>query len=206
MIGWLPAALTLPHFCVAHLPVLQTPQVLSTFDEKIRQLLLSGQSDAVAAYLLALLPPPPSTTSEQLWILTSKTRKPPASTRPPTDEHIVQTTPSKLAKSPFHLDNIYAAEARLASLLATADDLPKSPKGWIKAAILPTYAGKGVPRNFDTNTQEIVSNGVLTVASHGVHKPLSENLIAALVAFGNRKHRMRFDLGVKVRSSRCRSP
>ena len=85
--------------------------------------------------------------------------------------------------------------ANLASLLATADDPPKSPQGWIKAAILPTYAGKGVPGNFDTNTQEIVSNGVLTVASYGVHKPLSENLIAALVAFDNRKHRMRFHTG-----------
>ena len=52
-------------------------------------------------------------------------------------------------------------------------------------AILPTYAGKGVPGNFDTNTQEIVSNGVLTVASYGVQKPLNENLIAALVAFDN---------------------
>ena len=85
--------------------------------------------------------------------------------------------------------------ANLASLLATADDLPKSPKGWIKVAILPTYAGKGVPGNFDTNTQEIVSNRVLTVASYGVHKPLNENLIAALVAFDNRRRRMRFDLG-----------
>ena len=63
------AALTLPHFCAEHIPVLQTPQVLSTFDAKIRQPLLSGQIEAVAAYLLALLPPPPSTTSEQPWIL-----------------------------------------------------------------------------------------------------------------------------------------
>ena len=54
---------------------------------------------------------------------------------------------------------------------------PLSPKGWIKVAILPTCAGKGVPGNFDSNTQEIVSNGVLTVASYGVHKPLSENLL-----------------------------
>ena len=151
------AALTLPHFCAEHLPVLQTPQVLSTFDAKIRQPLLSGQIDAVAAYLLALLPPPPSTTSEQPWILNSKTRKPPASTLPPNEDHIIQASPSQVAKSPFHLDNIHAAVANLASLLATADDLPKSPKGWIKAAILPTYAGKGVPGNFDTNTQEIVS-------------------------------------------------
>ena len=197
LIGWL---LTLPS--LSHTSALsifrssfQTPQVLSSFDAKIRQPLLSGQIDAVAAYLLALLPPPPSTTSEQPWILNSKKRKPPASTLPPNDDHIIQASPSQVAKSPFHLDNIHAAVANLASLLATADDLPKSPKGWIKAAILPTYAGKGVPGNFDTNTQEIVSNGVLTVASYGVHKPLSENLIAALVAFDNRKHRMRFDLG-----------
>ena len=189
------AAHTLPHFCAEHLPILQTPQVLSTFDTKIRQPLLSEQPEAVAAYLIALLPPPPSTTSEQPWILYSKTRKPPASTLPPNDDHILQAPPSQVAKSPFHLDNIHAAVANLASLLATADDLPKSPKGWIKVAILPTYAGKGVPGNFDTNTQEIVNNSVLTVASYGVHKPLSENLIAALVAFDNRKHRMRFDLG-----------
>ena len=189
------AALTLPHFSVEHIPALQTPQVLSTFDAKIRQPLLSGQTEAVAAYLLALLPPPPSTTSEQPWIFNSKTRKPPASTLPPNDDHIIQASTSQVAKSPFHLDDIHAAVANLASLLATADDLPKSPKGWIKAAILPTYAGKGVPGNFDTNTQEIVSNGVLTVASYGVHKPLSDNLIAALVAFDNREQRMRFDLG-----------
>ena len=177
------AALTLPHFCAEHIAVLQNPQVLDTFDTKIRHPLLSGQLEVVAAHFIALLPPPPSTTSEQPWILNSKTRKPPASTLPPTDDHILQVTPSQLAKSPFHLDNIHAAVANLASLLATADDLPKSPKGWIKVAILPTYAGKGVPGNFDTNTQEIVSNGVLTVSSYGVHKPLNENLIAALVAF-----------------------
>ena len=99
------AALTLPDFCVEHLPVLQTPPVLSTFDEKIRQPLLSGQFDTVAAYLLALLPPPPSITSEQPWILNSKTRKASPFTRPPTNEHIVQTSLSKIAKSPFHLDN-----------------------------------------------------------------------------------------------------
>ena len=102
-------------------------------------------------------------------------------------------SPTLLRWASSGLDNIHAAVANLASLLATTNDLTKSPKEWIKAAILPTYAGKGVPGNFDTNTQEIVSNGVLTVASYGVHKPLSENLIAALVAFDNRKHRMRFD-------------
>ena len=189
------AALTLPHFCAEHIAVLQNPQVLDTFDAKIRHPLLNGQLEVVAAHFIALLPPPSSTTSEQPWILHSKTRKPPASTLPPNDDHILQVTPSQLAKSPFHLDNIHAAVANLASLLATADDLPNSPKGWIKVAILPTYAGKGVPGNFDTNTQEIVRNGVLTVASYGVHKPLNENLIAALVAFDNRKRRMRFDLG-----------
>ena len=189
------SALTLPHFCTDHLSVLQNPQVLDAFDAKIRQPLLSGQLDAVAAHFIALLPPPPSTFTEQPWILHSKTRKPPASTLPPNDDNIVQDTPSHVAKSPFHLDNIHAAVANLASLLANADDLPKSPKGWIKVAILPTYAGKGVPGNFDSNTQEIVSTGVLTVVSYGIHKPLSENLIAALVAFDNRKRRMRFDIG-----------
>ena len=59
---------------------------------------------------------------------------------------------------------------------------------------LPTQV-RGVPGNFDTTTQELVSNCVLTVPSYGVHKPLSENLIVALVAFDNRKQRMRFDLG-----------
>ena len=189
------SALTLPHFCTDHLSVLQNPQVLDAFETKIRQPLLSGQLDAVAAHFIALLPPPPSTFTEQPWILHSKTRKPPASTLPPNDDNIVQDTPSHVAKSPFHLDNIHAAVANLASLLANADDIPKSPKGWIKVAILPTYAGKGVPGNFDSNTQEIVSNGVLTVVSYGIHKPLSENLIAALVAFDNRKRRMRFDIG-----------
>ena len=189
------SALTLRHFCTDHLSVLQNPQVLDAFETKIRQPLLSGQLDAVAAHFIALLPPPPSTFTEQPWILHSKTRKPPASTLPPNDDNIVQDTPSHVAKSPFHLDNIHAAVANLASLLANADDIPKSPKGWIKVAILPTYAGKGVPGNFDSNTQEIVSNGVLTVVSYGIHKPLSENLIAALVAFDNRKRRMRFDIG-----------
>ena len=50
----------LSHTSAEHIPVLQNPQVLSTFDTKIRQPLLSGQVEVVAAYLLALLPPPPS--------------------------------------------------------------------------------------------------------------------------------------------------
>ena len=189
------AALTLPHFCADHVSVLQNPQVLSTFDSKVRFPLMARHTDVVAAYLLALLPPPPSTSSEQPWILNSKTRKPPASTLPPLDGNIRQLPPSQVARSPFHLDNIHAAVANLASLLATADDIPTSQKGWIKVSILPTYAGKGVPGNFHTTTQEIVNNCVLTVVSRGVHKPLTENLIVALVAFDNRKQRMRFDLG-----------
>ena len=62
---WLVAyALTLPHFCADHISVLQNPQVLSTFNAKIRLPLISGHIDVVAAYLIALLPlPPPSTTS-----------------------------------------------------------------------------------------------------------------------------------------------
>ena len=111
------AALTLPHFCADHIPVLQNPQVRNTFDTKIRQPLLSGQLEVVAAYFIALLPPLPSTTSEQPWILNSKTRKPPASTLPPTDDHIIQAPASQMAKSPFHLDNIHAAVANLASSL-----------------------------------------------------------------------------------------
>lgn len=92
----------------------------------------------VATYLLALLPPPPSTSSEQPWILTSKTRKPPAYTLPPLDENIRQLPPSHVGRSPYHLDNINADVAHLASLLSTADDLPKSQKGWIKVSIFPT--------------------------------------------------------------------
>ena len=51
------------------------------------------------------------------------------------------------------------------------------------------------PATSTPTPKKLLANGVLTVASYGVHKPLSENLIAALVAFDNRKHRMRFDLG-----------
>ena len=167
------AALTIPHFCADHVSVLENPQVLSTFDSKVRLPLIAGHTEVVSTYLLALLPPPPSTSSEQPWILNSKTRKPPSSTLPPQDDHIRQLPASQVARSPFHLDNIHAAVANLASLLSTADDLPKSPKGWIKVSILPTYAGKGVPGNFDPTSQEIVNNCVLTVASHGVHKPLT---------------------------------
>ena len=137
------SALTLPHFCTNHLSVLQNPQVLDAFDTKIRQPLLLEQLDAVAAHFIALLPPPSSTFTEQSWILHSKTCKRSASTLPPNDDNIVQDIPSHVAKSPFHLDNIHAAVANLASLLANnADDIPKSPKGWIKVAILPTYACK----------------------------------------------------------------
>lgn len=142
----------------------------------------------MATYLLSLLPPPSSTTAEQPWILTSKTRIPPASTLPPLDENIRQLPPSTVGRSPYHLDNINAAVAHLASLLATADDLPKSRKAWI-------YTGKGVRGNYDSKTQEIAATGFLTVVSRGVHKPLTENLIVALVAFDNRKRRHRFDLG-----------
>ena len=59
------AARTLPHFCADHISVLQNPQVLSTFDTKIRLPLLSGHIDVVAADLLALLPPPPATSVQK---------------------------------------------------------------------------------------------------------------------------------------------
>ena len=80
--------------------------------------------------------------------------------RPPSqnDENIRQLSPSVVGRSPYHLDNINADVAHLASLLATADDLPKSPKGWIKVSIPPTHTGKDVPGNSDGNTQKIVAS------------------------------------------------
>ena len=73
------SALTLPHFCTDHLSVLQNPQVLDAFDAKIRQPLLSGQLDAVAAILslFSHLPPPPL--QSNLGFCTPK----PASPQPP---------------------------------------------------------------------------------------------------------------------------
>lgn len=61
--------------------------------------------------------------------------------------------------------------------------LPKSPKGRIKVTILPTYTGKSVLGNYDVNTQEIVATGVFTVTSHGINKPLTENLLPSLPFF-----------------------
>ena len=55
------------------------------------------------------------------------------------------------SESPFLLDNTRSPGQPGLSLLQLTTS-SKSPKGWIKVAVLPTYAGKGVPGNFDTHT------------------------------------------------------
>ena len=45
--------------------------------------------------------------------------------------------------------------AHLAALLSEAQDLPKSPKGWIKCSALCAYNGPSIPGNFDIHTGDL---------------------------------------------------
>ena len=125
--------------------------------------------------------------------------KPPTQHRLPNapDDSAIQELPRNTQDAlPTWVDKLYLKIAHLAALLSEAQDLPKSPKGWIKCAALYAYNGPSIPGNFDTHTGEIVNTNTFTLTSQGLTQALTDDFIRGIVAKDNLRGRNRFQLGM----------
>ena len=93
----------------------------------------------------------------------------------------------------------YLKIAHLATLLAEAQDLPKSDRGWIKCSALSTYNGPSVPGNFDTHSSQIINTNTFVLTCHGLTQSLTDEYIRGIVAKDSIRGKNRFQLGLFAR-------
>ena len=72
----------------------------------------------------------------------------PGSQTPPDDGAIQELPRTTRDPLPAWVDQLNLKTAHLAALLSEAQDLLKSPKGWIKCSALCAYNGPSIPGNF----------------------------------------------------------
>ena len=112
------------------------------------------------------------------------------------------THPFKSSRAPLWilslpgLDDLYARISQLAVLIHDAQDLARSPSGWIKTSALIAYNGPSIPGNFDTQSGEIVNTSTFLLKVHGLSQPLTDEYIKGLVSKDNLRGPKRFLLGL----------
>ena len=84
----------------------------------------------------------------------------------------------------------------MAVLIHDAQDLARSPSGWIKTSALIAYNGPSIPGNFDTHSGEIVNTSTFLLKVHGLSQPLTDEYIKGLVSKDNLRGPKRFILGL----------
>ena len=115
---------------------------------------------------------------------------------PPDDAAIQELPRTTQDPLPTWVDQLYPRIAHLAVLLSEAQDLARSPVGWIKCSSLIAYNGPSIPGNFDTHTGEIVDTSTFVLKCHGLTQPLTDEFIKGLVSKDNLRGKKRFLLGL----------
>ena len=92
---------------------------------------------------------------------------------------------SSLVPLPSWVDDLFARISQLAVLIHDAQDLARSPSGWIKTSALIAYNGPSIPGNFDTHSREIVDTSTFLLKVHGLSQPLTDEYIKGLVSKDN---------------------
>ena len=90
----------------------------------------------------------------------------------------------------------HCAARCLALALEDAQDLARSPSGWIKTSALIAYNGSSIPGNFDTHSGEIVDTSTFLLKVHKLSQPLTDEYIKGLVSMDNLRGPKRFLLGL----------
>ena len=93
----------------------------------------------------------------------------------------------------------------MAVLIHDAQDLARSPSGWIKTSALIAYNGPSIPGNFDTHSGEIVNTSTFLLKVHGLSQPLTDEYIKGLVSKDNLRGPKRFILGLYAPGKRTNS-
>ena len=113
--------------------------------------------------------------------------------------------PATLAPLPSWVDDLHARISQLAVLIHDAQDLARSPSGWIKTSALIAYNGPSIPGNFDTHSGEIVNTSTFLLKVHGLSQPLTDEYIKGLVSKDNLRGPKRFILGLYAPGKRTNS-
>ena len=139
--AWLAAfaALTGTTLTHEHMALLQHPLVIAP--------LRDGDVDKVKDYVTEIL----SCTGPSWQIKKGRLRSSGSQT-PPDDASIQELPRTTQDPLPSWVDKLYARISQLAVLLSEAQDLARSPAGWIKCSALIAYNGPSIPGNFDTHT------------------------------------------------------
>ena len=93
---------------------------------------------------------------------------------------------------PSWVDDLHARISQLAVLIHDAQDLARSPSGWIKTSALIAYNGPSIPGNFNTHSGEIVNTSTFLLKVHGLSQPLTDEYIEGLVSKDNLRGPKRF--------------
>ena len=99
---------------------------------------------------------------------------------PPDDASIQELPRTTLNPLPSWVDDLYARISQLAVLIHDAQDIARSPSGWIKTSALIAYNGPSIPGNFDTHSGEIVNTSTFLLKVHGLSQPLTDEYIKGL--------------------------
>ena len=174
-----------------HNALLQHPLIPSQFSSRVIAPLRDGDVDKVKDYVIEIL----ACTGPSWQIKKGRPRSSGAQT-PPEDASIQQLPRTTQDPLPTWVDNLFAKISQLAVLLFEAQDLARSPAGWIKTSALIAYNGPSIPGNFDTHTGEIVDTSTVLLKTHKLSQPLTDEKIKGLVSKDNLRGPKRFLLGL----------
>ena len=172
-----------------HLALLQHPSIPGQFPSKVFAPLQAGHQEPVKEYVSEII----SCTGPS-WAVKKNRPRSTGSQTPPDDAAIQELPRTTRDPLPAWVDQLNFKTAHLAALLSEAQDLPKSPKGWIKCSALCAYNGPSIPGNFDTHTGEIINTNTFTLSSQGLTQALTDEFICGMVSKDNIRGRNRFQL------------
>ena len=176
--AWLAAfaALTGTDLTTEHLALLQHPSIPGQFPSKVFAPLQAGHLEPVKEYVSEII----SCTGPS-WAVKKHRPRSTGSQTPPDDAAIQELPRTTRDPLPTWVDQLNFKTAHLAALLSEAQDLPKSPTGWIKCSALCAYNGPSIPGNFDTHTGEIINTNTFTLSSQGLTQALTDEFICGMV-------------------------
>ena len=169
----------------------QHPLIPPQFPSRVIAPLIAGDVDTVTDYVTEIL-----ACTGPSWAVKNRRPRSSGSQSPPDDASIQELPRTTLDPLPSWVDDLHARISQLAVLIHDAQDLARSPSGWIKTSALIAYNGPSIPGNFDTHSGEIVNTSTFLLKVHGLSQPLTDEYLKGLVSKDNLRGPKRFLLGL----------
>ena len=184
-----------------HNALLQHPLIPPQFPSRVIAPLLAGDVDTVTDYVTEIL-----ACTGPSWAVKNRRPRSSGSQSPPDDASIQELPRTTLDPLPSWVGDLFARISQLAVLIHDAQDLARSPSGWIKTSALIAYNGPSIPGNFDTHSGEIVNTSTFLLKVHGLSQPLTDEYIKGLVSKDNLRGRNVSSLGSTLQEKRPTPP